>query len=289
MPPKKKVKVEVSAEDGEAEGGSKDQGAGEGAMETAAAPSQQQTVVGGPEAPKLELGSNAILFEYAPGKPLPTPETGKLLRVEIESKFLTTDNEGVKQRKIWGVDPYADNSDLVAVAMHSNVFTPTADTPKFAFLVLAVRVLPKLPSHLSSLRNGMKTRAVSGLEHSGLSIRVEGSAFCKTVDDKGKLTSVLLRPTRQERVSVKGNSALGEARAVFNLSNEPAFKYSLAIVADRAPDAKVMHTYMYTQTRNLHTYVDVHACETRACQRVWVCKSEDAYVYLHIYTYCMRV
>jgi hypothetical protein len=241
MPPKKKVKVEVSAEDGEADGGSKDQGAGDGgAMDTAAMSSQQQVILGGPEAPKLELGSsNATVFEYVPGKPLPTLETGKLLRVEIESKYLTTENEGVKQRRVWGQDPYTDTSDLVAVAMHSSVYTPTADTPKFAFLVMALRVLPKLPSHLSSLRNGMKTRAISGLEHSGLSIRVEGSAFCKTADDRTKLTRVLLRPTRQERVSIKGNSALAEARAVFNLSNEPAFKYALAIVADRAPDAKV--------------------------------------------------
>jgi hypothetical protein len=39
---------------------------------------------------------------------------------------------------------------------------------------------------------------------------------------------------------VKGNIALSEARLIFNLSNEPAYKYSLAVVADRAPDAKVI-------------------------------------------------
>lgn len=45
-------------------------------------------------------------------------------------------------------------------------------------------------------------------------------------------------PPDAQRPQVKGNIALSEARLIFNLANEPAYKYSLAVVADRAPDAK---------------------------------------------------
>lgn len=55
-----------------------------------------------------------------------------------------------------GTDVYTDNSDVVAIAMHTGVYTPTADVPKFAYLVVAVRVLPHQPWATSSTRNGLK-------------------------------------------------------------------------------------------------------------------------------------
>lgn len=70
MPPKKKVKVEQNAEDGEGgEGGGKEGGDGSGGVDSGiiAVASQQAVGVGGPEAPKLDFGPDAILFEYAPG------------------------------------------------------------------------------------------------------------------------------------------------------------------------------------------------------------------------------
>jgi hypothetical protein len=40
---------------------------------------------------------------------------------EIDAKHLTTDNIGIKERRVWGSDTYTDDSDLVAVAAHAGV------------------------------------------------------------------------------------------------------------------------------------------------------------------------
>ena len=101
-----------------------------------------------------------------------------------------------------------------------------------------VRVLEKQDIYTAASRNGIKSRSLTGVEHSGLSLSLEGSAMCKTPEDRQKLKHVILRPSRLERFSIKGNNAFSEARVIFNLANEPAFKYSLSMIADRSPDAK---------------------------------------------------
>mmetsp|Transcript_31352 Transcript_31352/g.78880 ORF Transcript_31352/g.78880 Transcript_31352/m.78880 type:complete len:349 (+) Transcript_31352:113-1159(+) len=253
MPPKKKVKVEEKEKAEEED--SKDQG-GEGqAPEAGPSLAGKQMVVGGPEAPRLDLSGEGVeVFEYAPGKEMREAlslKEGMLVRVEIDAKHLTTDNEGIKQRQCWGSDCYTDTSDAVAIAMHTGVYTPTADPPKFNSLILALRVHPAQPSHPASARNGLKTRSVSGQEHGGLTVRVEGSALAKTADDRAKLARVLLRPTRPQCLSVRGNNTLADARILFNLANEPAYKYSLSMVADRAPDAR-MWTSVKLKTNTLY-------------------------------------
>mmetsp|Transcript_59616 Transcript_59616/g.122239 ORF Transcript_59616/g.122239 Transcript_59616/m.122239 type:complete len:349 (-) Transcript_59616:188-1234(-) len=243
MAPKKKAKSENGSKvtDSGEDGGdvdvkveSTEASGGDGALPVA---SQQCCGGGGPEAPKLEL-AGLENFEYTPGKAIEGFEVGTLVRCEIDAKHLTQENVGVKERRLWGGDPYTDNSDLVAIAMHSSVYTPTADVPKFAALVMVVRVMGVQAVYPASSRNTLKSRSLTGVEHDGLSICLEGSAMCKTAEDRTKLTHVILRPSRLDRFSIKGHNAFADARVVFNLSNEPALKYSLSMIADRSPDAK---------------------------------------------------
>lgn len=87
MPPKKKVKVEEKdkVEDGEDGKGEAGEGAsGEGSTATHLA---QQQVVGGPEAPKLDLGEGVEVITYAPGVAMENLVAGKLLRVEVTPAF----------------------------------------------------------------------------------------------------------------------------------------------------------------------------------------------------------
>lgn len=86
MPPKKKVKVEdkdkEDGEDGKGEGADQG-GSGDGSVPVPHL--SQQQVVGGPEAPKLDLGEGVEIFTYAPGKQLENLTAGKLIRVEVYS------------------------------------------------------------------------------------------------------------------------------------------------------------------------------------------------------------
>ena len=177
-------------------------------------------------------------FEYAPDKEMKELKNGDLFLCEIDAKHLTTESIGIKQRRVWGTDTYTDDSDLVAIAAHAGVFSPTADVPKFSGIVMVVRVTGKLGIYQASHRNNLRSRSLTGPEHRGLSLRVQGSAIYKSAEDRAKLTHVVQRPPRLQRFSIKSHNAFSDARVVFNLSNEPAFKYCLSMIADRSPDAK---------------------------------------------------
>lgn len=177
-------------------------------------------------------------FEYAPDKGMDGLKDGDILLCEIDAKHLTTENVGIKERRVWGTDTYTDESDLVAIAAHAGVFSPTADVPKFAGMVMVLRVMEAQSVYPASQRNSLRSRSLTGPEHSGLSLRVQGSAIYKSAEDRAKLTHVVQRPPRLQRFSIKSHNAFSDARVVFNLSNEPAFKYCLSMIADRSPDAK---------------------------------------------------
>ena len=177
-------------------------------------------------------------FEYAPDKEISGLKKGDLLLCEIDAKHLTTENIGIKERRVWGTDTYTDSSDLVAICAHAGVFNPTAELPKFGGIVMVVRATEALDVYRASQSNNLRSRSLTGPEHTGLSLRVQGSAVYKSSDERAKLTHVVQRPPRLQRFSIKSHNAFSSARVVFNLSNEPAFKYCLSMVADRSPDAK---------------------------------------------------
>ena len=76
------------------------------------------------------------------------------------------------------------------------VFNPTADMPKFSGMVMVVRLADALDVYTSSVRNNVRSRSLTGPEHPGLSLRVQGSAVYKTAEDRAKLTHVVQRPPR---------------------------------------------------------------------------------------------
>ena len=140
-------------------------------------------------------------FEYAVDKELTGYKSGDLVVCEIDAKHLTTDNIGIKERRVWGTDDYTDNSDLVALAAHAGVVNPTAEVPKFSGMVMVVRLMDALDVYTSSSRNNLRSRSLTGPEHSGLSLRVQGSAVFKTAEDRAKLTHVVQRLPRLQVLS----------------------------------------------------------------------------------------
>jgi hypothetical protein len=64
--------------------------------------------------------------------------------VRIPAASVTSANRQVRARQLWGTDVYTDDSDLVAVLMHTGFYLPTASQPPPAIVELhaAVRPLP---------------------------------------------------------------------------------------------------------------------------------------------------
>uniref|UniRef100_A0ACD5WJJ9 Uncharacterized protein n=1 Tax=Avena sativa TaxID=4498 RepID=A0ACD5WJJ9_AVESA len=184
------------------------------------------------------------------------------LEIRIPAEFVTSTNRQVKGAQLWGTDVYTNDSDLVAVLMHTGYCSPTSSPPPSAIQELraTVRVLPPQDSYTSTLRNNVRSRAWgAGI---GCSFRIERCCIVKkgggTIDLEPRLshTSAVeptLAPVAVERsmtTRAAASNALRQQRFVrevtiqYNLCNEPWLKYSISIVADKG-----LKKTLYTSAR----------------------------------------
>ncbi|XP_047082703.1 uncharacterized protein LOC124693270 isoform X2 [Lolium rigidum] len=184
------------------------------------------------------------------------------LEIRIPAEFVTSTNRQVKGAQLWGTDVYTNDSDLVAVLMHTGYCSPTSSPPPSAIQELraTVRVLPPQDSYTSTLRNNVRSRAWgAGI---GCSFRIERCCIVKkgggTIDLEPRLshTSAVeptLAPVAVERsmtTRAAASNALRQQRFVrevtiqYNLCNEPWLKYSISIVADKG-----LKKSLYTSAR----------------------------------------
>jgi hypothetical protein len=169
-----------------------------------------------------------------------------LVEILLPAKFLTSDFKQVRMRQLWGSEVYTDDSDLVAVLVHTGHVKLKPTAPKTPLLV-SLRVCPAQASYPGSEQNELQSRTWEGT-HEGVSFKVE-----RCVQDTSGVappTEVsLLRPSTQTR-QIPGSLVQiapgpGQSFAippaaclvVFSLSSEPWLKYSLALVADQGTDA----------------------------------------------------
>ncbi|XP_052305222.1 uncharacterized protein LOC112323303 [Populus trichocarpa] len=104
---------------------------------------------------------------------------GPTLEIRIPAEHITATNRQVRGGQLWGTDIYTNDSDLVAVLMHTGYFRPTASPPPPAIqeLCATIRVLPPQDSYISMLRNNVRSRAWgAGI---GCSYRVERCCIVK--------------------------------------------------------------------------------------------------------------
>uniref|UniRef100_A0A0D9WYR6 Uncharacterized protein n=1 Tax=Leersia perrieri TaxID=77586 RepID=A0A0D9WYR6_9ORYZ len=202
-------------------------------------------------------------FEATPeSKNAETVQNGPTLEIRIPAEFVTSTNRQVKGAQLWGTDIYTNDSDLVAVLMHTGYCSPTSSPPPSAIQELraTVRVLPPQDSYTSTLRNNVRSRAWgAGI---GCSFRIERCCIVKkgggTIDLEPRLshTSAVeptLAPVAVERTMTTraaASYALRQQRFVrevtiqYNLCNEPWLKYSISIVADKG-----LKKSLYTSAR----------------------------------------
>lgn len=140
----------------------------------------------------------------------------------------------VRLRQLWGTDVYTDDSDLLAALVHAGYVGLNDEGPRKPLLV-TLAVCARQPKYSSSTRHGLCSRAFGG-DHAGVSYKIEHVAqyagdtaeleprLSAAAGPRRCLASIALLPPGYPP------SAL---HVCFNLSNEPMFKYSLALVADR--------------------------------------------------------
>ncbi|KAG7942681.1 hypothetical protein I3843_16G116600 [Carya illinoinensis] len=104
---------------------------------------------------------------------------GPTLEIRIPAEHVTATNRQVRGGQLWGTEIYTDDSDLVAVLMHTGYCRPTASPPPPAILELraTIRVLPPQDCYISTLRNNVRSRAWGAAI--GCSYRVERCCIVK--------------------------------------------------------------------------------------------------------------
>ncbi|KAK9735592.1 hypothetical protein RND81_04G214600 [Saponaria officinalis] len=206
---------------------------------------------------------------------------GPTLEIRIPAEHVTATNRQVRGGQLWGTDIYTDDSDLVAVLMHTGYCRPTASPPPAAIQELraTIRVLPPQDSYVSTLRNNVRSRAWGAAI--GCSYRVERCCIMKkgggTIDLEPCLTHTstiepTLAPVAVERTMTTraaASNALRQQRFVrevtiqYNLCNEPWIKYSISIVADKG-----LKKPLYTSARLKKgevLYLETHSCRYELC------------------------
>ncbi|KAF9288816.1 hypothetical protein BGZ68_010550 [Mortierella alpina] len=220
--------------------------------------------------PELFLGYHrydpAVLIPAVQGK------ENSLLEVRVASSYLTYDNYKVKKREVWGTDIYTDDSDIVAMLIHSGHYIPPISShsaeqdsiqpttlhhnfvpnplkhicPEYD-LAVTLRVMPKLLKYQGSIRNRIKSRTWN-TGHDGVSLRIESIRKLSAGEalNRGRSQSKRrMKEYGQERLrvlsnihdetteSVQNERAMRTATFEFTHQGDPCFKYSPELVMDR--------------------------------------------------------
>ncbi|KAL2635097.1 hypothetical protein R1flu_006576 [Riccia fluitans] len=173
------------------------------------------------------------------------------IEVRIPAELATTSNRQVQGSQLWGTDVYTDDSDLVAVLMHTGYYIPNANSPPSSILEIraTIRILPPQENYHSTLRNKLRSRAWGTA--GGCSYSADSCYLLKKDSGKIQLEPRLvftpiyaptLAPAVTERTvttravsmsSYRQQRYLLEVTIQYNLCNEPWLKYNMNIVADK--------------------------------------------------------
>ncbi|XP_002988835.2 uncharacterized protein LOC9661246 [Selaginella moellendorffii] len=185
-----------------------------------------------------------------------------LLEVRVAADLATTSNRQVRGSQLWGTDIYTEDSDLVAVLMHTGYYSPTASPPPSCISEIraTLRVLPPQNGYKSTLRNSVRSRAwgaASGCSYSIERCRIvkSGGGFADLEPCLNRMPVVAptLAPAAMERTMTTRSASsnahrqqrfVQEVTIQYNLCNEPWLKYSMSIVADRG-----LKKSLYTSAR----------------------------------------
>eukprot|EP00854_Cymbomonas_tetramitiformis_P014459 gene14459-17089_t len=249
--------------------------------------------------------------EYREGEPLRDlhkhlgegAEEGNTVEVRIPADLITSTNRQVRARQLWGTDVYTDDSDLVAVLMHTGFYLPTTSPPT-AIVELRATLKPLSPKegYASTPRNSIRSRAWGAAPKTGCSYRVERCLAITPNGAKVELDASLARapapvPTFIQSADtriVKTRSAASsqeqrrmrlvqEVTVKYNLCNEPWMKYSMNVVADRGlkvtewTSARLRKEILFVETHMERFELSCDSCPQRSEAAAASSTPEDTY------------
>ncbi|CAG8593165.1 8029_t:CDS:2 [Acaulospora morrowiae] len=192
--------------------------------------------------------------------PLEFHENG-LLEIWIPSKHLTWENMKVRNRFLWGTDVYTDDSDIVAVLIHTGLYNPLPPPPKSKWslnhpdhdLCVTIRVLPKLVQYTATTRNKYQSRSWGN--HHGVSYKIEkvcemknGEAIGRSIGKGRKERLRKFHQMRKRAFEETEYSQNDDSILVFNNEGDPCYKYNpLMMTNDEQIKERLRMEVMYLE------------------------------------------
>ncbi|RWR92657.1 Histone deacetylation protein Rxt3 [Cinnamomum micranthum f. kanehirae] len=190
---------------------------------------------------------------------------GPTLEIRVPAEYVTATNRQVRGGQLWGTDIYTDDSDLVAVLMHTGYCRPTASPPPPAIQELraTIRVLPPQDCYTSTLRNNVRSRAWGAAI--GCSYRVERCCIVKKGGGTIDLEPCLMHTSAVEPTlaPVAVERTMTTRAAASNALRQQRVKYSISMVADKG-----LKKPLYTSARLKKgevLYLETHSNRYELC------------------------
>ena len=197
------------------------------------------------EADKGISMESTVTYLYKPFTTLPNlaQHIQGVIADYIASEYISKNNRAYKKRNFWGTDIYTSDSDLVCILQHSGLLMINESPPQtYSAIIMYFRVAKGRSSYQSSLKNGIRSKKFAVFE--GCSIRPENykplDQF-KSMEDLITMAKLMPEtyPTAFKKsipINIKNVIVPPETEVIYNLSSEPAYKFSLPAFADYGLD-----------------------------------------------------
>ncbi|KRX10519.1 hypothetical protein PPERSA_01531 [Pseudocohnilembus persalinus] len=213
----------------------------------------------------------AQIFLYYPGEQYPDlsehVQNHSYIEIRIASQYINKFNKSVIKRYLWGNDSYTSESDAVCMLIHQGIvkfYDEDSDyfLKEYAGISLYCKVSKAKRNYNGSLKYGFLSR--SQKNYAGYAIKPETHQWIKSLGSQEELTMYAKKMATWEhskrekckvpKINTKYLQTIPEVNIVFNLNNEPAYKYSCMNICDKWNDSKNYKSYrLQTQVLYLDT------------------------------------
>lgn len=201
----------------------------------------------------------------------------KTIEVRVHKVYLTKFNKAVQFRQLFGSDFYSSDSDIVCILQHQGALNLSDRIPDFEGISAYFRVAKVKNAYPSQYKNGIKSQK-KRVHYEGNSIKFDGYEILKTgsfgkEEELKKMAEIMpnkydnkvplkrmIKANQKKKIMV---SKLVDAAKksvwpslIYNLCNEPAFKFSLSVFGDKSSDI-LGRTSFFTQRHVIYLETDV--------------------------------
>ncbi|KAL4460267.1 hypothetical protein ABPG74_000018 [Tetrahymena malaccensis] len=210
-----------------------------------------QNTVSQQQAPKPTKKLSSKFYLYKEGVKLPdlSEQLNQTIEVRVSKEYIHRFNKQYLSRNIWGSENYTSDSDIVCILIHHGFVK--FDQPelqkdsKYAGVQVTFTVSKNRKTYVSQEKNNITSRP--NKSYQGYTIKPNSCNFITTLGSQEDLNrNAALMCTPVGRKKIKPNYVLQprnilpipEVNIIFNLSNDPAYKYSIINFCDKSDESK---------------------------------------------------